>query len=145
MDNDYPIDVEEITRVLAEAELIVVRFVILRERLLIDPRSSADEGPLIAIVPPARSSEERFRSLRRLRPRFPAPERITVVHWPKFVDRLAASGVWAAVERRVLTAGFPKTARMAADALCELRRLERAEIGRAIRGKDYQTLWERQG
>ena len=143
MDSDYPVDVDEILRVLSTAEVVVVRFLILPQRLLVDPRTTATDGPLVALVPPARSAEERFRSLRQLRPRFSPPERITVIHWPKFIDRLEGSGVWAGIEKRVLAAGFPETASMVTDALCELRRLERAEIHKAVRGDGYQTLWER--
>ena len=143
MDNDYPIDVDEIVRVLGTAEVIVFRFMIVPQRLLIDPRIGDDDGPVVKLVPPARSAEERFRSLRQLRPRLSAPERITVIHWPKFIDRLESSGVWSAIERRVQAAGASADASMMADTLCELRRLERHEVQKAIRGEGYQTTWER--
>jgi hypothetical protein len=143
MDNDYPLDVDAIISVLGTAEVIVFRFLLFPQRLLVDPRADSDEGPLVRLVPPANSAEERFRALRRLRPRFAMPERVTVVYWPKYVDLLVATGVWAAIEQRVLAAGFADTARMTADVLCELRALERQELHNAIRGEGYRTLWER--
>ncbi len=141
MDNDYPIDVDEIVRVLGTAEVIVFRFVIVPDRLLVDPRTGDDEGPMVRLVKPARSAEERFRSLRQLRPRLRAPERITVIHWPKFIDRLESSGVWAAIDRRMEQAGSSQTT--TADVRGELRRLERQQIQKAIRGDGFQTTWER--
>jgi hypothetical protein len=144
MDNDYPIDIGEILSVLRTGEVIVVRFLILSLRLLVDSRSSAKDGPLIRLVPAASSAEERFRSLRKLRPDFPAPERITVIHWPKRVDQLIASGVWSGLEERLRSSGFAGTTEAVASTLVELQRLERTEIRRAILGEGYQTLWERQ-
>lgn len=143
MDNDYPVDINEIIAVLDNAEVIVFRFLIVGQRLLLDPRTNERAGPLLRIVPPANSAEERFRSLRRLRPGFDPPQRITVVHWPKFVDTLESSGVWTAVARRIGAADVPAMAAAANDALCELRRLERREIQNALRGEGYQTVWER--
>ncbi len=143
MDNDYPIDVDEIIGVLDSAEVIVFRFLIVSQRLLLDPRTNERAGPLLKIVPPANSAEERFRSLRRLRPGFEPPQRITVVHWPKFVGTLETSGVWAAVTRRIGAADAPAMAAAADDALCELRRLEGREVQNALCGEGYQTVWER--
>lgn len=142
MDNDYPIDVNEILSVLGTAEVIVFRFLIFAPRLLVDPRTDSRHGPLLSIVEPAGSAEERFRSLKQLRPSFPLPERITVIHWPKFVDRLVSSGVWAGVERR-MAAETPGGAETIASMLAELRRLEVREVQKALAGDGYQTLWER--
>lgn len=141
MDNDYPVDVTEILRVLATAEVIVFRFLLVSQRLLVDLRADVDHRPLLALVPPVKSAEERFRSLRRLRPGLPAPERITVIHWPKFVRSLETSGIWTAIQERVQVEQAPQAP--AADALCELRRLEGREVQHALRGTGYQTLWER--
>lgn len=142
MDNDYPIDVNEILSVLGTAEVIVFRFLIFAQRLLVDPRTDSRHGPLLKVVEPADSAEERFRSLKQLRPSFPLPERITVIHWPKFVDRLVTSGVWGGVERRV-AAEVPGGMETIAATLAELRALEAREVQKALTGEGYQTLWER--
>lgn len=143
MDNDYPIDVDEILSVLGTAEVFVFRFLIIAKRLLVDPRANDRQGPLVKLVDPVNSAEERFRTLRQLRPGFSLPERITVIHWPKFVDRLETSGVWAGVQQRVLASGKGESAELASAVLDELRRMERQEIQRALEGEGYQTLWER--
>lgn len=145
MDNDYPVDVDEMLRVIAGAEVLVFRFVLVTQRLLIDPRSNEHDGPLIKLVPPARSAEDRFRSLRQLRPRFPHPDKIIAIHWPKFVDRLVASGVWASMSERLLAPGFPGTQQALDEALVQLRRLERRAIEDAITGTGYETIWQQTG
>ena len=80
-------DVTEIGKVIDTADVLVIRFQILDERLLIDNRTNDVDGPLIAVVPKAGSVEERFKSLKRLRPRFPLPDKIT-----SFMSRVAAHG-----------------------------------------------------
>jgi hypothetical protein len=143
LDNDFPVNVGEILEVIRTAEVLIFRFLIVPQRLLVDPRHSASEGPLVKVVPPAGSAEERFRSLKQLRPSFALPERITVIHWPKLIARLEESGVWAGIERRIAEAGFPQSVTVATQALRELKRLEQREAQRAVQGEGYQTLWER--
>lgn len=143
MDNDYPVDVPEILSVVRQAEVIVMRFLIVPQRLLFDSRSDANHGPLLKLVPPANSAEERFRSLRRLRPDFPAPERITVIHWPKMIGLLDSLGVWDAIRRRALDAGFSDTPGLLDGIWNELTKLEADEKRKAVSGEGYQTLWER--
>ena len=143
MDNDYPVDIEEILRVVQTAEVIVFRFVLVTQRLIIDPRSNEQDGPLIKLVPPARSAEDRFRTLRQLRPRFSHQEKIIASHWPKFVARLEDSGVWAGISERVLAPGFAGTQKALDDVLTQLRRLERREIQNALSGKGYETIWHK--
>jgi hypothetical protein len=89
------------------------------------------------------SSEERFRSIRRLRPRFALPEKLTSIWWPKYISTLETSGVWAAIVRRVADSGFPNAVRQCEDVLRELKEMERKEIMGAIPGGEgYQTLWQ---
>ena len=70
MDNDFLLDDEAIKKTINEAEVVTFRFVIVGERLLIDNRASEVDPPLVKLVPRATSVEDRFRSLKRLRPRF---------------------------------------------------------------------------
>lgn len=142
MDNDYPIDVGEIINVVRTAEVIIFRFLIIPKRMLLDPRTDDRTGPLVQLVAPANSAEERFRSLRALRPSLKMPERITVIHWPKFTDLLVSSGVWSAVEQRLADTGHAGTGTMVTTALEALQAEQEAEVRRAITGENYQALWE---
>ena len=142
MDNDFFLDYDEIIKTVRSAEVVTFRFVIVNQRLLIDNRSSEIDPPLVKLVPRATSIEERFRSLKQLRPRFRLPEKISAIWWPKFVETLVQRGVWDAVVQRTVEAGFAEAAKEYEAVLAELRDLERQEIRNAIAGEGYQALWE---
>lgn len=143
MDNDVALDYDEIVRTLQAAEVLIFRFVTINQRLLIDNRTSEIDAPLVKLVPRATSVEDRFRSLKQLRPRFRLPEKISAIWWPKFVGTLVESGVWDALARRIAESGFAEAARQCECALEELKALERQEVRNAIVGEGYQSLWER--
>ena len=143
MDNDFAIDIDAIFEVIDKADVITIRFLILPERLLIDARCSEGEGPLIKCVPRAASLEERFKSIKQLRPRFRLPEKITAIWWPKHVRELATCGVWDRIIQRLTSAGFPQAAEQCQEILEDLIQQEEQEILNAIAGKGYQCLWER--
>jgi hypothetical protein len=143
MDNDFAIDIDAIFKVIDKADVITIRFLIVPERLLIDARTSESEGPLMKPVPRAESLEERFKSIKQLRPRFRLPEKITAIWWPKHVQELVTCGVWERIVQRLTGAGFPDTADQCQDVLEELLRQEQQEIVNAVSGQGYQCLWER--
>jgi hypothetical protein len=70
----------------SSAQVLVVRFAIVEKRLLIDTRTNEREGPLIAVVPKAGSIEERFKALKKMRPRFSLPEKIMSFMWPRHME-----------------------------------------------------------
>jgi hypothetical protein len=143
MDNDYGIDVNEVMRVIRTADVLMLRFVVVPQRLLLDSRSNDLDGPLLKVVPRVSGARERFRELRRLRPRFPLPDRITAVHWPHRVSSLESTGVWEVVRERLASSGVEGAAGQAEQVFDELRTLESAEVQKAIRGDGYHTYWER--
>ncbi|HEY4684799.1 MAG TPA: hypothetical protein VII57_02010 [Dehalococcoidia bacterium] len=143
MDNDYVLNLDDILRTIASAEVVRFRFGLLDKRLLIDNRCNELEGPLVKLVDRAGSSEESFRNLKRLRPRFPLPDKMTAIWWPKYVSTLRSTGVWEAIVSRIADAGFADAVRQSEDALRELLRMEREEIRNAITGVGFQTIWPR--
>ena len=143
MDNDYALNIDDILRTIATADVLRVRFLLLNKRLLVDNRVSETEGPLVKVVPRVGSSEESFRNLKRLRPSFPLPERMAAIWWPKYVETLCTMGVWQALVERVAASGFEAAARDCEAALQELRALERQEIRNALSGEGFQTTWQR--
>jgi hypothetical protein len=143
MDNEYPIDLKKVIETVETAEVMTIRFAVLPQRLLLDMRFNEQEGPLIKVVPRARSVEERFRSMKQLRPRFRVPERIAGVWWPRSVDALVRAGVWDRVCQRMIDSGYKQLALECEQVLAELRELERQEIRSAVRGVGYDTVWPR--
>jgi hypothetical protein len=141
MDNEYRLDYGEILKTVRGADVVLFRFVTLPQRLLIDNRTSAMEGPLLKIVPRAKDAEDRFRSLKVLRPRFRLPPKINAVWWPRNVDRLVDDGIWEAMVKRLASADHDLISGDPQAVLNELRRLERAELANAIGGEGYRTLW----
>ena len=141
VDNDYTIDADDIATTIRSSDVVVLRFVAVGQRLLLDFRTSDTEGPLIRVVRPVSSVQERYKDLRRLRPRFPLPERIVALWWPRFARSLAASDVWDGVHARLSASGYAEAIAEASSAIEELVRLERCATVDAIVGEGYKTLW----
>lgn len=142
--DDYGLDLDEVARVIDAADVLVIRFAILGKRLLIDARTSESEAPLIAVVPKASSVEERFKSLKKMRPRLPLPEKIMSFMWPRQMETFRASGLWDKIEARMVSLGGEQMLKACQAAFEELERAEKTEVMSAIRGGEtYQSLWER--
>ncbi|MBF6599419.1 MAG: hypothetical protein IVW36_02785 [Dehalococcoidia bacterium] len=143
MNADFGIDLDEIRRVIDAADVLVIRFSITSRRLLVDARTSDDEGPMIKVVPAAASAEERFRSLKVLRPRFHVPDRILTFHWPRHCRSMATCGIWDHLARRLVALGWSGTAGHCDAAFAEIVEEERLVEIAAIRGAEgFQTLWQ---
>ena len=137
--DDLGVDLSEVLHVVNTAEVFVVMFQLFERRLLVDTRISPGEQPLIRVVDRVRSSEERFRELLRLRPRFGSPERIVAFQWPRSVRTLIESGVWEAIENRLKPLGATDNAMDTVRS--ELQWEERNEELKAVRGDEpYRTL-----
>jgi hypothetical protein len=137
--DDLGVDLTEVLQVVNSAEVYVVMFQLFERRLLVDTRTSAGEQPMIRVVDRVRSSEERFRELLRLRPRFGSPEKIVAFQWPRSVRTLIEAGVWEAIEDRLKALGSTENALMTVRS--ELQWEERAEELKAVRGEEpYRTL-----
>lgn len=143
MDNDYVLNLDDILRTIETADVVRIRFLLLEKRLLIDNRYNEFEGPLIRLVNRSGSSEESFRNLKRMRPRFPLPDKMTAIWWPKYVNTLNTSGVWAAIVARISNTGFTDAIAQCEEVLRELHSLERQEVRNAISGEGFQTIWQR--
>jgi hypothetical protein len=75
----------------------------------------------------------------RLRPRFPAPERIVAFSWPRSVRTLVESGVWQSISDRLSSLGVSESTLLAV--LHELQWEERNEEIKAVKGEEpYRTL-----
>ncbi|MBI4299588.1 MAG: hypothetical protein HY677_00500 [Chloroflexi bacterium] len=144
MDGDFGIDIGEIKKSIDVAEVVALYFPLLRKTLIVDPRHNAVDGPMIKVVAMAKSPHDRFRSLRKLRPRFGSPETITVIPWTRYVESLKRLGVWQMIQERLQQASQASIVAPCDKAYNELARLERKETIEAIRGSDrYETLWQR--
>ena len=138
------IDIDEMGRVIDEAGVLVIRFHVISQRLLVDARITDDDPPLIRLVPPVSSAEERYRHLQQLRPSMPLPEQITVLSWPRYVEVMRDAGLWERLEQRLTHLGGEPLAAECRKVFEEVRSAERAEVVAAILGGEgYESLWER--
>ncbi len=141
----FEIDIEAVNQNIEAAEVVSLFFPLLSKTLLVDTRSSNGVGPLISVVDMVENSQQRFRSLRRLRPQFPRPESITMIPWVLGIGSLSETGVWQRLTERLDASGDEGCLDDAARCLDELRSLERRELWRALTGDQYHTLWGRRG
>lgn len=143
-DSDFGVDIEEMGRVFDEADVVVVRFHVIAQRLLLDMRVAPGDPPLIRLVPPVNSAEERYRYLQAERPRMSLPDHITVVAWPRYVQVMRDTGLWQRLVDRLVREAGDAMAADAEEAYRDIRAAERAEVAAAIRGGEgYEALWER--
>lgn len=139
IDGGVEIDLEAAKQNIREAEIVGLYFPTLRRTLLMDTRRNEYAGTFIRVVPMARNSGDRLRSIRHLRPMFPRPESITLIPWEARVDSMLSTGVWDALVARL---DDPEAA---TSCLKRLQNLERTEFRSAILGHHhYQTLWSRE-
>lgn len=144
MSDEFGVDLDEVLKVIDVAEVLVMRFHLIEKRVLVDFRVKPGVRPFVRVVPRAQSVEDRFRSIKRLRPEFPFPEKVMSVHWPRSVPVLLTSGAWQHLVDRISALGDDETTDECGRVIEELIREERHEVADAIRGTDhYQTLWER--
>jgi hypothetical protein len=141
VDNDYSVDIEDVIGTLQTSDVVVIRFIALGMRLLLDFRATEIDGPLVRLVQPVTSVEERYKDLARMRPRLAPPEKIVAVMWTRFAPSLRTTGVWDVVMRRIADAGHADAARRAEEALAELVAAEAEEQRRAVKGEGFRTVW----
>ena len=66
MDNDFNIDLVDIASTIRTSDVITIRFVAVGQRLLLDFRATEIDGPLVKVVEPVKSVDERYRMLKKL-------------------------------------------------------------------------------
>ena len=144
MDPDYGLDMDEIRRVVDDADVFIVRFARIERRLLVDARTGDGDPPLIRVVPRVSSAAERYRYLQQMRPGLALPDQITVFTWPRPAQAMRDLGVWQRIEDRLVNLGGEELARSCEEVLHELVTAERAEVAAAILGGEgFETIWER--
>ena len=144
MESDFGIDLDDVFNVIDSADVIVMRFSLIEQRLLVDTRSTDVDTPMVKLVERVTSAEERFKNLKQLRPRFSPPEKILSFLWPRRVETLIEANVWQRLVERMVATGWDDAEAACARVYRDLLESERAEVRAAITGgSNYQSLWER--
>lgn len=137
------IDLEEMGRALAGADVLAIGFTLFPHRLLVDTRANETEGPLTAVVPPVSSLHERFMWLGQHRGMFGMPQNFGFVPWPHTVRHLIERDALAPVRARLAAHGESAVTQFDA-AIEQLRQLELEAMRSAVRGEaPWHPVWER--
>jgi hypothetical protein len=143
-ENGLLIDVGQIRHVLENADVFAIGFANFAERLLVDTRRNDDIGPMVRVVEPLASVQERYFWLGRERPSFGAPQGFAFFAWPHSIGFLEQSGIWERIHERTGAATDAAAALQCDNSLEDLKALERVAIQDAIRGRRYVSLWPQQ-
>lgn len=142
-ENGLLVDVGEIRNVVENADVFTVAFTHFPQRLLVDTRSNDDLPPMVRLVRPVASAQERFFWLGSKRPSLGMPQAFMFFAWPHSVAFLTESGVWDRIRARVGATYDPDVERQCQKALDRLQKLEQGVTLAAITGENHATLWPR--
>jgi hypothetical protein len=141
-ENGVAINLEELAKVVERCDVFTIGFQNFAERLFVDTRSSDATGPMLQLVEPVATVQERFHWLGQHRPGFGVPENFTFVIWPHSIRYLEDSGVLGAIIERVQRGGHDMS-KAIGEAKSKLAELEQWSLREAIGGETYKTLWPR--
>ncbi len=140
-ENGLEIDLDAVNAVLAKVDVLTIGFNTFPERLLVDTRATQWEGPLVAIVGPVETIQERYQWLGQHRGGFGAPEGFTYFVWPQTVRSLVERDVLAPLRARLEAVSSEGDSALR-DTLRRLLAIEREAWREAIRGGEaWKTLW----
>ena len=143
-ENGVLIDFDEVSKLVANADVFAVGFANFPERLLVDARANDVEAPLVQVVEPAGSPQHRIRWLQRRRPSLGMPQAFSFVAWPHSPKLLVDSGIWDRILQRVGTNLDPDVKVQCELALKQLYNLDLQASLAAIRGDNFVTLFPRE-
>ena len=144
-ENGGELDVDALEQVLHQGDVITIGFTLFPERLLIDTRARDGEGPLVAIVAPVATVQERFLWLGRHRGQFGAPKNFSFFVWPHSVRSMIERDSLHSLRRRLAAVSNDSDAALD-NALQRLHEAEQRSIAEAIVGTGaWKTIWERSG
>jgi hypothetical protein len=140
-ENGLLVDLAEVEKIVDLCDVFTIMFRTFPERLLVDSRTSPQDGPLVAVVEPVATVEERYHWLGRKRPSFGPPERFMFFLWPHSIAFLEDCGVAARIRRGCEASGGPAAVAMFDGALAKLRQEEWLATRAAIIGENCRSIW----
>jgi hypothetical protein len=141
MENGLLVDITQIGDIVRQADVFAVGFRLFPERLIVDARHNDREIPMVAIVDPVESLQERYFWFGQHRPSLGIPEQFQFFFWPHSVPYLEESGLWGDISRRVERIGFAGARETCDAAILDLIERERKANVDAILGRRFQTIW----
>lgn len=146
-ENGILVNLEQVRRIVDNADVFTVAFRLFPERLLIDTRFDLSDPdgpcrmPMVAIVDPVETVEERFFWLGQNRPTLGTPQAFNFLFWPHSIAWLHESGVWGTIAERIVRGGFDGASETIEAAYRDLLARERQANVDAITGERHHTIW----
>src|SRR5687768_5304739 len=140
-ENGVQVDFAETTKVIETADVFVVGFPNIPERLIVDTRWSDVEAPLVQVVEPSTGARQRLACLKRRRPTLGEPESFIFFPWPHSAGFMVETGVWEQIVKRVVGDYDPAVKTQCETAMRQLQNLEKAAMQAVLRGENCITLW----
>ena len=146
-DNGPVLDLDSAAEAIARAEVLVIGFDFMPDRVLVDLRPDPDglTMPVIEIVEPVGSASERTLWLQERRPYVSPPERLIFMGWPHTAEFLHDAAIFDMVATRLKAEQGIDAIDDLDSILRELRRRERSDTRSALAGAEgFETIWQRQ-
>lgn len=140
-ENGPRVDFAAVDSQLRSADVFVVGFSWFGVRLLIDTRCADDDAPLVEIVEPMGTMQERYAWIAGRRPTFGPPQNFAFWVWPHSVSYLRSSDVLSVVRENLRD--WPEALGNLDDCLDVLASAHTESVREAIRGDGgWRPLWE---
>jgi hypothetical protein len=143
-ENGVLVDLDDVAKLVSEADVFTVGFANFPERLIVDTRSNMNEAPMIKVVEPASGPRDRLAWLQRRRPSLGAPRAFTFMAWPHSPGFMQETGVWERIRHQVNADNDLGVDTQCEAALRELKNLDMQATLAVLRGDRCLTLWPRE-
>jgi len=142
-ENGVLVDFDEISKLVADADVFTVAFGNFPERLVVDTRSNQKERPMVQVVEPVGGARERLSWLNRRRPSLGMPKAMSFFAWPHSPSFMLETGVWKSICTRVEAETDPAVEALCDEAIKQLSNLDVEASYAVLKGERTITLWPR--
>ena len=145
IENGMLVDLDDIAKLISEADVFTIGFATFPERLIVDTRSDMKETPMVQVVEPAGSPRDRVAWLQRRRPSLGAPHAFSFMAWPHSPGFMQETGVWDRIRKQVNAENDLSLDSQCEQAIRQLQNLDLQAMLAVLRGDRCLTLWPREG
>ena len=143
-ENGVLVDLDDVAKLVAEADVFTIGFATFPERLIVDTRSDMKETPMVQGVEPASGPRERMAWLKRRRPSLGEPRAFSFMAWPHSPGFMRETGVWDRIRHQLNAETDLNIDSQCEQALRQLENLDFQATMAVLRGERCLTLWPRE-
>lgn len=140
-ENGVLVDLDDLAKLVSEADVFTVGFANFPERLIVDTRSNMKETPMVQVVEPASGPRQRLAWLQRRRPSLGAPRAFTFVAWPHTPAFMVETGLWDRIRRQANAENDLNVEAQFEEAMRKLNDRDMEATLAVLRGDRCITLW----